>query len=374
MNTRNILALPLFTALVFAQQPIEVVRVVSQTVNRKVPLPGEFMPYEMVAIHAKVTGFVDEVKVDRGSIVSKGQLLATLVAPELKAQRAEAQARALATEAQRAEAEAKLVAAESTYTRLKAAAETPGVVAENELLQAEKAMEAAQAQVRAIENAAKAGQAAVDALDEMEAYLQIKAPFAGVITERKVHPGALVGPGAGTSDHTMFHLEQNSRLRLVVSVPEVDVSGISVGSRVSFTVPAHPSRKFEGVIARVARSMDRKTRSMAVELDVANPAGLLAPGMYPTVMWPVRRSRPSLLVPATSVVTTTERTFVIRVRNSIAHWVPVRRGALLPSASGDQVEVLGTLSPGDLVVVRGTDELREGSSVSVSMPSSEKTS
>ncbi|MCL4403049.1 MAG: efflux RND transporter periplasmic adaptor subunit [Acidobacteria bacterium] len=374
MSMRNILALPLFTALVFAQQPIEVVRVISQTVDRKIPLPGEFVPYETAAIHAKVTGFVDEVKVDRGSAVSTGQTLATLVAPELKAKKADAEARARAAEAQHAEAAAKWVAAESIYDRLKKAAETPGVVAGNELLQAEKAAEGARAQVQATEDSVKASRVAVDAWKDMEDYLEVRAPFPGIITSRNVHPGALVGPGAGASNPAMFHLEQDTRLRLVVLVPEVDVSGIPMGQRVTFTVPAYLNRKFSGVIARAARSMDRKTRSMAVELDVTNPAGLLAPGMYPTVMWPLRRSRPSLLVPASSVVTTADGAFVIRVRNSIAHWIPVRRGAVLPSASGDQVEVYGSLSAGDLVVLRGRDEPREGSSVSVSMPSSEKTS
>ena len=95
---------------------------------------------------------------------------------------------------------------------------------------------------------------------------------------------------------------------------------------------------------------------MAVELDVANPDGTLAPGMYPTVKWPVRRTRPALYVPRTSVVTTTERTFVVRSQNGRAQWVDVRKGA----AEGDLVEVLGDLKAGDLVVRRATDELRDG--------------
>lgn len=95
---------------------------------------------------------------------------------------------------------------------------------------------------------------------------------------------------------------------------------------------------------------------MAVELDVMNPDGSLAPGMYPAVKWPVRRPRPSILVPRTSVVTTTERTFVIRDRNGRAEWVDVRKGIL----EGDLVEVFGNLKPGDMVARRGTDELREG--------------
>src|SRR5438270_9915884 len=108
------------------------------------------------------------------------------------------------------------------------------------------------------------------------------------------------------------------------------------------------------MIARIAHSLDEKTRTENVELDVINRDGALSPGMYPTVSWPVRSQRPALLVPLTSVVTTTERVFVIRVRDGRAEWVDVREG---PSA-GDQVEVAGALQPGDLVIRRATDEMR----------------
>jgi membrane fusion protein (multidrug efflux system) len=95
---------------------------------------------------------------------------------------------------------------------------------------------------------------------------------------------------------------------------------------------------------------------MAVELDVMNRDNSLAPGMYPTVKWPVRRSRPALFVPRTSVVTTTERTFVIRNQSGHAEWVDVKRGV----ADGDLVEVIGNLNPGDLIVRRATDETKDG--------------
>ena len=95
---------------------------------------------------------------------------------------------------------------------------------------------------------------------------------------------------------------------------------------------------------------------MPVELDVLNRDGSLSPGMYPSVKWPVRKVRPSLLVPRTSVVTTAERTFVIREREGRAEWVDVKKGA----ADGDNVEVLGNLKAGDRVVRRATDEMRDG--------------
>jgi len=128
---------------------------------------------------------------------------------------------------------------------------------------------------------------------------------------------------------------------------------------VTFTVPAYPDETFSAAIARIAHSMSPNTRSMAVELDVANPGGRLAPSMYPTVSSPVTRARASLFIPATSIVTTTERTFVIRVRDGVAEWVNVRRGA----SDGESVEIFGALDAGDLIVRRASDELREGSRV-----------
>src|SRR5919197_2219531 len=358
-NVISVVGVHLVAVAAFAQTRVEVVNVVSKPVERTVKLPGEFQPYLAVPIVAKVSGFVRRTNVDRGSVVKQGQILATLEAPEMQAQIVEAESKAQALELQRAEAEAKLAAAQSTYERLKAASATPGVVAENDVVLAQKTVEAAQSLVRSYENSIKAAQAQAQAVKELVQYLQIRAPFEGIITERNVHPGALVGPGAGSTP--LLHLHQISRLRLVVAVPEALVGGIVKRARVPFTVPAYPGETFYGVVSRIAYALDEKTRSMAVELDVRNPDLRLSPGMYPEVQWPVRRPQPSLLVPPTSIVTTTERTFVVRVNNGLAQWLHVGRGARV----GDLVEVFGPLKEGDTIVRRGTDEIREGSKVNV---------
>jgi membrane fusion protein, multidrug efflux system len=355
----------LVAASVVAQTQVEVVRAVSKPVERQVKLPGEFQPYLAVPIHAKVSGFVQKVSVDRGSNVKQGQILAALEAPEMQAQIAEAQSRAQTVELQRAEAEAKLAAAQGTYERLKAASATPGVVAENDVIVAQKAAEGAQAVVRSYESSKKAAEAQLRAVRDLGQYLQIRAPFDGVITERNVHPGALVGPG--TAATPLFRLHQISRLRLVVAVPEALVGAIVQGARVPFSVPAYPGETFYGVVSLAAHNLDPKTRTMPVELDVRNPDRQLAPGMYPEVSWPVKRAAPSLLVPPTSIVTTTERMFVIRVNDGTAQWVNVGRGARV----GDLIEVFGPLKDGDQIVRRGSDEIREGTKV-VETPSKPK--
>jgi RND family efflux transporter MFP subunit len=336
-------------------QKVDLAPVVSKTLSRTVELPGEFQPFLSVTLHAKVPGYVERVLVDRGSVVKQGDLLVELSAPEMTAQIAEAESKVQAAEADRLQAEAQLEAAQSTYDRMKKAAETPGAIAGNELIQSEKQVEAAKASLNSRQQASHAVEATVQTLKDMQAYLKITAPFDGVVTDRLVHPGALVGSGS----NPLLIVQQVAHLRLVVAVPEEDVGGIARGGKVEFRVPAYPDRMFSGTVARAAHALDQKTRAMPVELDVFNSDGSLSPGMYPAVKWPVRRPRPALFVPKTSVVTTTERVFVVRDRDGHAEWVDVRKG----TEDGDLIEVIGRLQTGDRVVRRATDEIREGSAL-----------
>jgi len=318
---------------------VAVVPVVAQRVDETVRLPGELQPYLNVDLYPKVTGIVEWIGVDRGSQVKRGQVLVRLMAPELSAQRAEA--------------EAKLRSDEITYGRLTTAAATPGVVAPNDLEVTKRTVEADRARVRS--------------LKELEHYLVITAPFNGVVTTRNVHPGALVGPAGGGgagANPPLMRLEHTAHLRLVVPVPEQYTGEITPARSVKFTVPAFPGQTFHGTITRVAHSVDVKTRTMPVEMDVQNASDLLAPGMFPEVEWPVRRSDLTLFVPTKAVVTTTDLTFVIRVRQNTVEWVRVQKG----QAVGDLIEVYGDLQVGDAVVARGTDELRAGTKVTVGHP------
>jgi membrane fusion protein, multidrug efflux system len=339
---------------------IEVTRVVEQPVSVTLSLPGELTSYQTVAIVARVTGFVKRIRVDRGSRVRAGELLAELEAPELVAQRAEAQSKLQGAAAQLAAVQSKADADQSTYDKLKAAASTPGVVAGNDLVLAEKAVEAAQSQLTAAQQTVEAARQALNAIRDMESYLRVTAPFDGVVTERNVHPGALVGPagGAGAAP-PIVRIADNRRLRLVVPVPEAYASNVPAGAPIAFSVSAYPDRTFSGTIARLGQTVDVSTRTMAVELDVDNRDAALAPGAFCQVRWAVRRSGPSLFVPSGSVASTTGRTFVVRVRDGKAEWIDVKTGL----ASGALIEVFGELRAGDEVATRGTDEIRPGAEV-----------
>lgn len=350
-----------------ATQTVEVVRVVSQQLGMTRTIPGELSPYEAVAIYPKVTGFLSWIGVDRGSWVKKGEPIAKLEAPEMLAQRAEADSRLQSVQSQLAAAQAKLAADQSTYEKLKAAAQTPGVVAGNDLILAQKAAQADQDQVTAQTHNVSAATDALRAIAQLESYLKIYAPFDGVVTERDAHPGALLGPVGGPGGATpVVRLETLTRLRLVVPVPQGYLAGIHEGTKVDFTVPAYPGTTFHAPIARVSHAVDIKTRTMPVELEVNNQDRRLDPGSFAQVLWPVQRPYPTLFVPMSAVATNLQRTFVVRVRDRKAEWVDVTTGA----THGNQVEVFGNLQAGDEVAVRGTDELQPGTPVAGRLASS----
>ena len=231
------------------------------------------------------------------------------------------------------------------------------MISDEELEVAEKAATADRARVVALRNTADAARANLRSAAEMESYLRITAPFDGVVTKRNVHPGALVGPGGGSGTQpSMMRIEQVAHLRLVVAVPEVYVAGIQKGEKISFTVPAFPSRAFSGTVARLADSIDVSTRTMPVEMDVWNPGLELHSGMFPSILWPVRRTSATLFVPQSAVGRNMEQNYVVRIRDGKVEQISIKTGAVM----GGLTEVFGPLQQGDEVALHATDELRSG--------------
>ena len=341
---------------------VDVTIVKSQKLAATISLPAELVPYEAVDLYAKETGFVKSIKVDRGSRVKQGELIAELEAPELLAQRAQANAAYQGAEAQLAAGQAKLAADQATYQHMSAASKTPGVVAGNDLDIAQRTAQSDEANVGALQMTAEAGQESLKAVTQLESYLEITAPFDGQVTTRYVHPGALVGPAGGTGTTTpIVRIETLTRHRLVVPVPENDAAGVPDKTQVSFTVPSFPGRTFKAPVARVSHGIDTKTRTMPVELDVSDPHMELVPGTFCEVAWPLHRTYPTLFVPASAVASDLQRTFVIRIRQNKTEWVDVKTGV----RAGTLIEVFGDLRAGEEVAIRGTDQLRAGSEVSV---------
>ncbi len=343
-------------------QAVSVATVESQKLNTTLSLPAQVSPYEAVDIYPKVTGFLDAINVDRGSRVHRGEVIIHLSAPELVAQRAQSEAALQSAEAQLSAVQAKFASDHGTYLHLAAAAKTPGVVANNDLLIAEQTAAADNAQVEAASKNVQAARDALRGVTQLESYLEIRAPFDGVVTQRNLHPGALVGPASGQAGaQPIVRIESTNRLRVVVPVPEAYSGDVREDQQVTFDVPAYPGRAFHAPIARISRDINQSTRTMQVELDFHNADPQITPGSFATVEWPIRRSYSTLFVPSAAVTTDLQRTFVIRVREGKAEWVDVKTGV---TANGS-IEIFGQLQAGDLVVRNATDSIRSGASVSV---------
>jgi RND family efflux transporter MFP subunit len=275
-------------------------------------------------------------------VVHKGDVLITLDAPEIIQQYFAAQSKYL-------QARAVFAATKDNYERTLAVNETPGTISAHDV-------EVASARMTADSAIMNSELANFRALEATRSYLTVTAPFDGVITERNVHPGALVGPGTKPDGGAMLMLEQEDRLRLVVQVPEVYSAQLSGARQVSFHVNALPGKVFAGAISRQAGSLNDRYRSEAVEVDVQNAQHLLKPGMYAEITIPVTGSVQAMVVPGSAIVTSTEKKYVVAVREGYTRWIDVQEG----NHHSDSSEVFGSLMPGDKVIVHANDEIKEG--------------
>jgi membrane fusion protein, multidrug efflux system len=308
---------------------------------QQVKLPGQLAAFEEVSIFPKVNGYVKEVFVDVGSAVHKGQLLMTLEAPEL--QQASTQARE-----RYARAKLDYTLSEENYQRMQQAARTPGAVSPMNLASL-KAKADADSTLSNAENANWQEQIAI------LGYLRVTAPFDGVISERNVHPGALVSAEAHDG-HPMLDLREIDHLRLQVDIPEGIAAGLQPRDTISFYLSAYPGKKMLGHISRKSQLVNSQFRAERMELDVDNHDGRLAPGMYADVLFDSKGNADGYTVPRTAVVTSTERKYVVAVRDGRTVRVDVATG----NESTDKVEVTGDLQPRERIVRKASDDLQEG--------------
>ena len=325
--------------------PLETFALKKGMLSTTLQIPGELTPYQEVDLYAKESSFVKKVYVDVGSEVKKGQLLVSMEAPEINSNLAAAQSKLQSQEAI-------YTASNSNYNRLIETAKTPGTISKNDIDQAAARKNSDKAEL----NAAKA---AYQSIAATRAYLDIRAPFNGVVSARNINPGAYVGPSGKGSDVPLFVLQEQKRLRLVVSVPELYTGFLKMNGEVSFSVKALPSQLFKAKVKRMAGALDERLRSERLEMDVYNDRKKLLPGMYAEVNLPLPASDSTFLIPKTALVTSTEKVFVVRVINNKAQWVDVKKGR----EGGNQVEVYGKLNEGDRLVTRATDEIRNGSTI-----------
>lgn len=308
-------------------------------------LPAQLNPFYEVSIYPRVTGYIKNLPVDIGSEVKQGQLLMEMEAPDVEENSVAAQERYI-------KVQATYRASKDNYYRLLNAAKTQGAVSPNDLQLAQSQMQSDSA----LCNSEKANWLA---MESMKDYLTVKAPFDGTITQRNVHPGALVTVGSKTDMAPLLELQQISKLRLQVKVPETYATQLQDGQSVSFVVDALHGKTFTGSISRQANSLDDKYRSEAFEIDVINKDNLLMPGMYAEVMLPLKGHPNACVVPQTAVVISTERKYVIKVVQNKAVLVDVTTG----NENNGMIEVFGDINAGDSVIEKANDEIKQGQAI-----------
>jgi RND family efflux transporter MFP subunit len=275
---------------------VGVTSVAKKTVSRQITLSSELVPFQEIDVYAKESGYVQKLDVDYGAHVKAGQTMATLEIPELQAQLQQDQAeiKNAIDQVSRADHELKRYDAQYNalhlqYTRLNGVFETqPGIVAQQEVDDAQGKDLAAASQVDAGKAALEAAQSQLAAAkaklvhdETLFGYSRITAPFAGVVTERYANLGTLVQAGTSSSTQAMpiVRLSQDDLFRLVIPIPESYVRYIRIGDPVNVHVPSL-DRTFPGKVARFSVDVRADTRTMHTEVDVPNPEHVMMPGLY----------------------------------------------------------------------------------------------
>jgi RND family efflux transporter MFP subunit len=353
-----------------------VVKVSREDLSRERTMMAEFRPYQEIDVHAKVAGYLKQIFVDVGDQVKKGQLLAVLEIPELKAEadQAEAAESRNQEEIKRAEsevrrAEAAYEEAHITYSRLASVVKLkPRLIAEQEVDQAKARDRVAAAQVDTAKAAVAVAKqklleekASGERVKSLIAYTRIEAPFSGVITRRYADVGAMIPAGTSTSTQAMpiVKLSQADQLRLVLPVPESIVPSVKTGATVNIKVQSL-DRVFPGTVSRLTDKVDTATRTMEVEVDVPNPSRVLKPGMYASASLTLEQTTGVLTVPVEALTISDKKTSVLVVNDQ---GVIEEREVTTGIETASKVAVVRGLKEGEFVVVGSKAQFRPGERV-----------
>jgi len=355
---------------------VGVTKVVNKSLGRQITLSSELVPFQEIDVYAKESGYVKKLLVDYGTHVKAGQVMAVLEIPELEAQLQEDQAeiKNATNQVSRAEHElyryqAQYKALHLQYTRLNGVFESqPGIVAQQEVDDAQGKDMAASAQVNAGQAALEASQSQLSVArarlvhdQSLYDYARITAPFAGVVTDRYANLGTLVQAGTGSSTQAIpiVRLSQDDLFRLVIPVPESYVRYIRIGDPVDVRVPSL-NRTFPGKVARFSVDVREDTRTMHTEVDVQNPDRVLISGIYAEAELTLEHKEDIPSVPLQAVNHEADKTtvFVVNANHQIEDR-PVSLG--LQTAS--DAEVVSGLSAGEQVVISDRSGLKPGQKV-----------
>lgn len=303
----------------------------------EIHLSGELEPAEQVSLFAKVNGFVKKLQVDIGDSVKKGQLLAILEAPEMDK-------KLVSDRSSEQKLQSDYLYAQQNFERLKEAAKTEGAVAAIELERAETAMNSAKSAYES--SKAQTGHSA-----QMQSYLHIIAPFNGVITERNVSEGALVGPG---SNQPVFRIADEANLKLKIALPEKHAGSVNDDLEATFTVNSQPGKEFDAKLSRNSRLISNQSRALTLEFDVQNNDRKLNGGEYAQVSLKLKRKTPTFWVSPKNILNTQSGLFVLTKNGDRIERIPVREGIRLDTI----IEVFGDLKETEFIVERPTEQMK----------------
>jgi RND family efflux transporter MFP subunit len=341
-------------------------------------IASEFQPFQEVDVYAKVSGYIHELKVDFGTHVKQGQLLAVLEIPELQQQLQQDEASVRRSEQDLARAREELNRAQSAYTvahltyaRLSDVQKSrPELVAQQEVdvaqgkdLEASAGVSSEKDSLASAEQGLMVAKATLGKDQAMFDYARMTAPFDGVVTQIYAYTGALLpaGTASNKSDSGLCRLSQNNLLRLVIPVPERAVTDIRIGQAVAVDVSGS-NKTFTGKIVRFSDQIDTATRTMHTEVDVPNPQYQLVPGMYASVKIPLHSAANVLTVPIQAVQAAGAGTGAILVvdhDNKIEN-----RNVTLGMQSATDVEITSGLQENESVIFGSQGQFKAGEIVS----------
>jgi len=316
----------------------------------EVILPGNIQAFIDSPIYARASGYLRHWYFDIGAHVKEGDLLADIESPEIDQQLQQARAD-LAT------AEANLKLAQITAARYQDLFKTDSVSKQD----VDNAVQDAAAKTAAV----KSGQANVGRLEQLVSFEKVYAPFDGVITARNTDIGQLIDSGSsGGPARELFHIAAIYKLRVFVNVPQVYSHATVRGMKADLTFPELPGKRFTGTLVRTADAIDPATRTLLVEVDVANPTGQLLPGAYTEVHFAIRSNRSTLIIPSASLIFRSDVVRVAIVEGNHAKLVPV----IVGRDFGNTIEILSGLSDTSALIPNPPDSIIDGEAVRVIQP------
>jgi RND family efflux transporter MFP subunit len=324
-----------------------------------VDLPATTSAFAAANIFARASGYIGERNVDIGDRVKSGQLLATIVAPELDHQivQAEATLKQLVSTLQQRKAAREL--ARVTWERDKPVVQKGWLPLQQGTID-EQTLREQEAAVRVARSNKDAQEAQLKVLHQQKLYQSVVAPFDGVITQRNIDVGSLVQADA-TSGTFMFTINKDNVIRTQVFVPQDAAFGVAPGIEAIVHVPEMPGHPFPGNVTRIADALQPGTRTLLTEIDIPNPDGALSAGIYCTVELHIPRKVPSLTVPAEAIIFNAGGVQVAVVDNGVVHLHKVSVARDL----GTQVELREGVKPDDQVILNPSVNLVDGARVQV---------